>query len=264
MGARARGRSDGQLTLYDEATLLTRLSERQTQLVSDVLQQAAQVAYVSEENARLERDLAGSIDRLQEVHHRVRNHLQTVMGLLSAQEIGEKSVTARRALQRSVERLTSIAAIHDLLARDPSSGLLRLPELTQTLARHLLKQSNAEHRLRIVTDVSPLLLHPKRATAFVLVLTELISNAIEHGFTEEERGEVCVQVEQHGDEAVMEVRDSGRGLPPGFDLEEGDSLGLRLIARLAERDLNGSVLAYNDGGACFRIVFPIKVLEGEP
>ncbi len=261
MGARVNGRSEGQLTLYDEATLLTRLSERQTQLVSDVLQQAAQVTYVSEKNARLERDLAGSIDRLQEVHHRVRNHLQTVTGLLSAQEIGEKSVTARHALQRSVERLTSIAVIHDLLARDPSSGLLRLPELAQTLARHLLKQSNAEHRLRIVTNVSPLALNPKRATAFVLVLTELISNAIEHGFTEEERGEIRVKVEKQGRDAVMEVCDTGKGLPLNFNLEEGDSLGLRLIVRLVERDLDGTVQAYNEVGACFRIVFPIEILE---
>lgn len=261
MGARTHGRGDGQLSLYDEAALLTRLSERQTKLVSELLQQAAEATHVSEEKARLERDLAGSLDRLQEVHHRVRNHLQTVTGLLSAQEIGEKSLTARRALQKSVERLTSIAAIHDLLARDPSSGLLRLPELAQTLARHLLRQSNAGQRLRIVTDVSPLSLNAKRATAFVLVLTELVSNAIEHGFEQGERGEISVRVAQQGEAAVLEVRDSGRGLPPGFDIEAGNSLGLRLVARLAERDLNGLVETYNDGGACFRVVFPLEFPE---
>jgi two-component sensor histidine kinase len=238
MGARARGRRERQLSLYDEAHLLARLSESQTTLVSNVLSQAARSSRVSAENARLAHDLAGSFDRLQEVHHRIRNHLQTVTGLLSAQGIEEKSPTARRALQKGVGRLSSIAAIHDLLARDPTSGELRIPDLAQQLARHLLRHTNAEHRLRIRTDVSPLALETKEATSFVLILTELLSNAVEHAFAEDEPGEICVRLYQQGGDAVLEVRDDGRGLPADFSFERSNSLGLRLVWRLAERDLN--------------------------
>ncbi len=262
MGVGAQGRRERQLSLYDEAQLLTRLSERQTVLVFDVLSQAAETSRVSAENARLQRDLAGSFDRLQEVHHRVRNHLQTVTGLLSAQEIEEKSPTARRALQKSVVRLSSIAAIHDLLARDPASGELRTPELAQQLTRHLLRHSNVEHRVRIRTDVSPLTLGSKQVTAFVLILTELLSNAIEHAFSEGRTGEISLRVSQERAQAVLQVRDNGCGLPRDFAFEQADGLGLRLVWRLAERDLNGSIVAHNDNGACFRLTFPTQQREG--
>jgi two-component sensor histidine kinase len=258
----------GGLLWHDEATLLARLSEHQTRLVSDTLKRAARSDRIAREKQRLARDLEGSRDRLQEVHHRVRNHLQMVTGLLSAQEVSEQSPTARRALQRSVARLTSVAAIHDLLARDPGSGKLRLPELAEQLSRHLLTQAGAEHRLQVRLDVAALDLPPREATAFVLILTELLTNAVEHGFPADGSGQIQVRVAQHQGRAVLEVADTGRGLPEGFDLGRAESLGLRLVGRLAERDLGGAAEAWNgprrdkaqadsSAGACFRVEFPV-------
>ncbi len=178
-------------------------------------------------------------------------------GLLSAQEVAEQSPVARRALHRSVARLTSIAAVHDLLARDPASGDLRLPDFARQLTRHLLGHAGAEHRLRVHVDVCSIALPAKQGTALVLILTELLSNAIEHAFPQEGRGEIFLHAAQEGDKAVLEVRDTGRGLPPGFDMRRSDSLGLRLIARLAERDLGGSATAQGTDGACFRVTFPL-------
>jgi len=258
-----RSTAADQLSLFGEATLLARLAEQQSHLVSQMLQQAARSEEVSRENVRLAADLAGSHDRLQEIHHRIRNHLQTVTGLLSAQEMEETSSTARRALQQSIARLTSIAAIHDLLARDPASGELRLPELAAQLSRHLLHQVGAEGRLRVHLDISPISLAPREATAFVLILTELLSNALEHAFAANAKGEISLRVARHGDQGLLEVRDTGRGLPPDFDLQHAQTLGLRLVSRLAERDLRGSVTAGNAGGACFRVTFAATG-PGEP
>ena len=248
---------------WDEATLLARLAEQQTRLVSDTLARAAQSERVRRENRRLLQDLQGSLDRLQEVHHRVRNHLQMVTGLLSAEEMAEESPRARRALQKSVARLVSVAAIHDLLARDPASGEIRLPELTRRLAQHLLVQAGAEGRLRIRVAVAPFALGPREATAVVLIFAELIANAIEHGFGPQERGEVHVRAFREGDEAVLEVRDTGRGLPADFALETIGSLGLRLVARLAERDLRGAARAWSEGGERFRVAFPLRNMARE-
>ena len=61
-----------------------------------------------------------------------------------------------------------------------------------------------------------------------------------------------------GADAVLEMKDTGRGLPPGFDISLTESLGLKLVARLAERDLRGSIAAWNAEGACFRIRFPVE------
>jgi two-component sensor histidine kinase len=262
MKGRRRPPTEDQLTLYDEASLFSRLSEQQGRLVSGLLAQAARTSDLSQENVRLASDLAGSLDRLQEVHHRIRNHLQTVTGLLSAQQVAERSPGARRALRKSVARLTSIAAIHDLLARDPTSGDLRLPDLAQQLSRHLLSQAGAEQRLRIQARISPITLAAKQATAFVLILTELLCNAIEHAFPNEAKGDIIILLKRHDDKVLLEVRDTGCGLPPDFDLERTSSLGLHLVVRLAERDLGGCAAAHNAGGACFRVTFPIAATGG--
>lgn len=256
MGAGLQGQESGRISLHDEANLLARLSERQSQLVLDLLRQAADVSTVEAENQQLASDLADSFDRIQEVHHRIRNHLQTVTGLLSAHELTEESPTARRALQKSVGRLASIAAIHDLLTRDPASGLLELPELVPQLAQHLLRSMEAEERVSMVVEVSPLSLPPREATAFVLILTELISNALEHGFPANASGHIGIRVSCDGDGAVLEVRDSGCGLPADFDLRKANNLGLGLAFRLAERDLGGSFSARSEGGAVFTVTFP--------
>ena len=251
------GPSCGAPAWSDEASLLAHLAEQQTALVSDTLERAARSERLSRRNKRLARDLEGSLDRIQEVHHRVRNHLQALTGLLSAQEVAETSPGARQALQKSIGRLTSIAAIHDLLARDPRSGELRLPTLAERLARDLIAQAGAEGRLRTRVDVAPISLAPREATAVVLILTELLSNAVEHAFPGQAPGEIAVSLTAGGGKAALEVRDTGVGLPQGFDLAHGDSLGLRLVARLAQRDLRGQATARTDGGACFRILFPV-------
>src|SRR5574340_403141 len=258
------------LLWHDESALLARLAEQQTQLISETLARAARASEMAQEKERLASDLTraraaldGSLDRLQEVHHRVRNHLQTLTGLLSAEEVPDGSPAARRALQNSIARLTSVAAIHDLLAREPRSSQLRLPELAQRLTGHLLRQAGAEQRLVAHLSVAPLALAQREATAFVLILAELLANAIEHGFPGQETGEIRLSIACREGEVVLEVRDSGRGLPPGFDLAKAEGLGLGLVARLAERDLGGTARAWNDGGACFRITFPLTTPQGE-
>jgi len=262
---------------WNETTLLAELAEHQGRLVFDTLTRAEQSRVVEAENARLAAELAGSLDRIQEVHHRVRNHLQAVTGLLSVEEIGADSEAARRALRESIARLTSIAAIHDLLARDPRSGQVCLGEMVERLSQHLLAQAGALGRVSVQARVMEVDLGSKQLTAVVLILTELLSNAIEHGFPEGREGQVEVEVAQVGAGARLVVRDDGRGLPAGLEVGVADStfapqtadcnaaprLGLRLVARLAERDLKGRLsVAAREGqlgqGACFEIEFPLS------
>ena len=251
----------------NEATLLAELSEHQGRLVFDTLSRAEQSRAVEAENVRLAEELAGSLDRIQELHHRVRNHLQAVTGLLSVEEVSAESEGARRALRESIARLASVAAIHDLLARDPRSGQVCMGELVERLSQHLLVQAGAAGRVRVRTQVAEVSLDGKRLTAVVLILTELLSNAIEHAFPEGREGEVEVQMAQSGTRARLVVRDNGRGLPAGLEVgsAEGESsarLGLRLVARLAERDLGGR-LSVGEGdrlsaeGTCFEVEFPV-------
>jgi two-component sensor histidine kinase len=244
---------------WDETSLLAELAERQERLVSDLLSRAAQSLETAAENTRLAQDLAGSLDRLQEVHHRIRNHLQAVTGLLSAEEVAADSAGARRALRDSIARLTSVAAIHDLLARDPRSGKLCLRELVERLSQHLLAQVGATDRVEVRAQVAEVELDSKAMTALVLILTELLSNAIEHGFPQNAQGQVEVRLAQAGAAVRLTVKDNGPGLPPGFDVAHTDTLGLKLVDRLAKRDLGGRLSVRRDGGACFEVEFAISL-----
>ncbi len=218
---------------WNEATLLSELAEHQAELVLDTLTRAEHTRTVEQENHRLSRELELSLDRIQEVHHRVRNHLQTVTGLLSAEEATGVPEAAQRALRESVARVTSIAAIHDLLARDPRSGHVCLRELVARLCRHLLAQAGAAERVRVEVQVEEMSLRGKHLTAVVLMLTELLFNAVEHGFPGERTGRVQVLLEQADSNARLMVRDDGCGLPAGLEKRSQGRLGLRLVKRLA-------------------------------
>jgi two-component sensor histidine kinase len=257
MGVPLWGQASRQISLSDEVSILARVAERQSSLVSSLLEQATRAQDISAENQRLMSELAGSLDRIQEVHHRVRNHLQTVTGLLSAQELTERSPTARRALQRSVGRLVSIAAIHELLAREPASESLQLPELIGQLSQGLLRSLDPGGGVCLKAEIAPMSLSARKGTAFALILAELIANAIEHGFPAGAAGQIALRVAHERDVAVVEVRDSGIGLPSELDLGSMKGVGLSLVARLVERELKGRLSAETDGGAVFRITFPV-------
>jgi len=242
----------------DEANLLARLAEQQGRLVSELLARAARADRASQENDRLARQLEDSTTHLQEIHHRVRNHLQGLIGWLSAQELTEASPAARPALRKSIARLASIAAIHDLLAQEAGSDQFHLPEIARRLAQQLLCQAGADERLQVETQVAAIKLSERQATSFVLILTELLSNAIEHGFAGGGKGKIAVRAGCDRGHAFLEVHDSGAGLPAGFDPTQGHSLGLQLVERLAASDLGGSVRAWNAEGACFRVAFPLS------
>ncbi|MFB3880008.1 MAG: sensor histidine kinase [Armatimonadota bacterium] len=261
MGAPSWGQEGGRATFLDEASLLARIAERQSSLAASLFEQAAEAERASAEKRELAGELAGSLDRIQELHHRVRNQLQTVTGLLSAQELTEHSPTARRALRSSVGRLTSFAAIHDLLAQKPASESLPFASLASRLSHQLLHSLAADGRVSLRTELEEVSLNSRRGTALALVAAELVANAIEHGFPEGASGEIVLSLASSGGAVTLEVRDNGVGLPDGFDPGGVGGLGLRVVSRLVQRDLAGSLSAENAGGTVFRVRFPLQGQE---
>ncbi len=197
------------------------------------------------ENLRL-REEARRADALaalvQEMHHRIKNNLQTVADLLSLEMSASPSPVARKSLRDSVGRIKSIAAVHELLSLEQ----LRLTDIT-TLARQVcdisLKHFVRPDR-RIAAEISgpPIFLPSKQATALALIINELVSNALEHAFP---IGyfpcHLQIELSQEGPQVTLTIADSGRGLPPNFDLATAKGLGLRIARTLAEKDLAGSL-----------------------
>jgi two-component sensor histidine kinase len=216
------------------------------------------------EERRKERELKVRLAMIREVHHRVKNNLQTVAALLRMQMRRTSSEEAKRILSDSVTRIFSMAVVHEFLSREEGQAI-NIREVAQRIIQET-KQGvvSPEKRIRIVLDSENSLYLPARqATACALVINELLQNAVEHGYEQRTAGSVSVQLRDEGDGVCICVADDGAGLPPGFEMGQSASLGLQIVQTLVQDDLRGSFDMESVGGVRATVRFSKQVLEGE-
>ncbi len=190
-----------------------------------------------------------------EMHHRIKNNLQTVADLLSLEMARSNGRSSSESLRDSVARIKSIAAAHELLSLDQISAT-DITALAQRIADSAhAAQVRPDQTIRVQVEGPSILLPSKSATAFALVINELVSNALEHGLATRQSGQINILLDQIGDEVSLQVKDDGVGLAPGFDLVHDAGLGLRIVRTLVEKDLHGSIELLNAAGTCAEIIF---------
>jgi two-component sensor histidine kinase/putative methionine-R-sulfoxide reductase with GAF domain len=178
----------------------------------------------------------------QEIHHRVKNNLQTVASLLRLQARGDV-VDARRALDDSVNRILAIAAVHEVLTERRDENV-DLGELLERL-RAMLVQGLAADK-EVASSLESVPLAGGRATALALVFSELLQNALEHG-----GGSVRIELVQRNGDVVLAIADDGGGIdgaPQGT--------GLSIVEALVRDELGGTLSLADDGGLRAEVVFP--------
>jgi two-component sensor histidine kinase len=177
---------------------------------------------------------------IREIHHRVKNNLQTVAALLRLQARRMTEPAARAALEESVRRVASIAVVHDTLAGSREDVVVVDDVLDQVLPMlGDLTSIGPAARTRRVGQVGEL--PAAAATPLVMAVTELLQNAAEHAFRGCEPGTIELIAERDGDDLVVRVRDDGQGLPEGFDPDESEGLGLQIVRTLVTSELGGSL-----------------------
>jgi two-component sensor histidine kinase len=189
---------------------------------------------------RRERQLMGKDATIREIHHRVKNNLQTVAALLRLQARRLAVPEARAALEESVRRVSSIAVVHETLSGTLDEAV-SFDDVADRIAAMVGEVTAVPAAVSIRRTGTFGVLPAEVATPLAMVLTELLQNAAEHGFAGLDRpGEVVIAVERTGDaELAMSVRDDGRGLPPDFRLDGSDRLGLQIVRTLVESELGG-------------------------
>lgn len=184
---------------------------------------------------------------MQEMHHRIKNNLQTVADLLTLEMSRNPRPEVQESLRDSITRIKSIAASHEMLSVE-SVGLTDITELSrrviETTRRSMLR---ADQKIVVQVKGSDIYLGSKQATAFSLVLNELVSNAIEHGFRDRTEGMIEVELDWDGSDIWVRVQDNGAGLPEGFDLKTSRGLGLQIARTLVEKDLHGKLSLTSNG-----------------
>jgi len=207
--------------------------------------------WVAREIAKRER-AEGKADTLnammQEMHHRIKNNLQTVADLLTLEMSRNPRPEVQESLRDSITRIKSIAASHEMLSVEQvgATDITELARLVSETARRSMVRP--DQRIHIDVEGPSIFLTSKQATAFALVLNELVSNAIEHGFRDCAEGQIEVVLDGDAEDVWMRVQDNGAGLPSGFDLTASRGLGLQIARTLVEKDLRGKIGITFDAG----------------
>ncbi len=179
---------------------------------------------------------------IREIHHRVKNNLQTISSLLRLQARRLSNPEAKAAVSESVRRIRTIALVHESLSREPGEDIafIEIVRPLLRLAEEGLQSPDRPIRFKVIGDGGRI---PARtATPLSVVLTELLQNAVDHGFPEGSRGgDVVVSLAHTRGRLHLEVVDNGRGVDPGFDLDSTTGLGLSIVRTLVTTELNGTI-----------------------
>jgi two-component sensor histidine kinase len=212
-----------------------------------------------------ERELITKDATIREIHHRVKNNLQTVAALLRLQARRLTAPEARAALEEAVRRVGSIAIVHETLSHAPEE-IVDFDDVASRVAMMAGEVSTAETRVIPSLHGKFGRLPAATATPLALVLTELMQNALQHGLSrpavETEIGTLLVTASRHDNRLAVSVADNGVGLPPGFDLDQATSLGLQIVRTLVVGELGGSleIGSRHGGGTIVSVELPIEAV----
>ena len=193
---------------------------------------------------RRDRLLLSKDATIREIHHRVKNNLQTISSLLRLTGRRLESPEAKAAIEESVRRVRSIALVHEILSREAGEDVPFI-EIVRPVCRMVEEAFHTPDRpvrCRVEGDAGNL--PAQVATPLAVVLNELLQNAFDHAYPESKEfdaGEVVLSLRRERGELAVQVVDDGAGLPDGFDLETSVGLGLSIVRTLVTSELAGTI-----------------------
>lgn len=196
---------------------------------------------------------------LREIHHRVKNNMAVIAGLLDMQ-LGQVSAPeVRRLLQDSRGRIGAMSIIHETLYRSENLAAVPLENYLNRLTAQLFSlYAPPMGAVTVRIDAPGIHLPAQQAVHVGLAATELVTNALKYAFPDGRKGTLSIQgTHRPGGWIDLRVRDDGVGFPPGFDPETATSLGMRLVSLLVNRQLHGRWHWVEDGGISFHLSWPV-------
>jgi two-component sensor histidine kinase len=159
-------------------------------------------------------------------------------------------------LQESINRILSVAVVHEFLSKDETSAI-NIHEVCNRILGEVTRGTlDPAKRISLKLEGKKMFMLPaQQATSCALIINELLQNSVEHAYADRPEGTITVRLEETEDSMLIEIRDDGRGLPEGFDLNRG-GLGLQIVRTLVQEDLKGDLNIENDGGVRTLISFP--------
>ncbi len=241
------------------------LRQARDELEARVQQRTADLAAANEalraeitQRKQAQEQLAASLREkevlLKEIHHRVKNNLQVIYSLLGLQSGYVQDPAALQMFQESRHRVQSMALIHQMLYQTPDLAQLNFAEYVRELAGHLVRSYSGD-AIALQIDIEPVCFGIDTAIPIGLILNELLTNSLKYAFPGGRAGQVSVALRRDGEQYLFRFADDGIGLPAGLEIDQADSLGLRLVTALVGQ-LQGMLEIAGGPGTVFTITFP--------
>lgn len=206
----------------------------------------------------IEQSLREKNTLLAEVHHRVKNNLAVISGLLEMQAFNAENEQIADELKESQSRIQSIATVHETLYQSESFSDIALDACIEDLVSYISDTFAHEgSQINFDKNIEPISLTVKQAVPCGLLLNELLTNAYKHAFKGLEKGTIIIKLSQKNKKIHLEIGDDGVGLPHDFNIKKSSSLGMTLINTLV-RQLGGSLTIETEPDTCFRITFEVE------
>jgi len=190
-----------------------------------------------------------------EVHHRTKNNMQVIMGLLESQSFKIDDPKYKKMFETHIDRLKAMSLMHKNLYSDQSFEQVDIKKYLEEIMQSLQKYT--EHQLSYTID--EIMIDMKTAMNVGLIVNEAVTNSIEHAF-DEQIGEINITLRHIGNRCALTIKDNGKGYDTTISYR---SLGVTLIKDLSSTLLNGSILLNGDRGVLIRIYFDLKEYEDE-
>ncbi|HKK44160.1 MAG TPA: PAS domain S-box protein [Balneolaceae bacterium] len=212
------------------------------------------------EQKEYERKLQESVKEkqvlLEEIHHRVKNNLAIVSGLLQMQVLSVDDVRLTNFLQVSQLRIQSMAIVHEMLYQSKNLSEIQMDRYVERLVEQIADTLNPQHQdIEVHIESDKFVLNINQAIPCALIINELVTNSFEFAFEDRSMGTIEVLVSQKDDVIEVEERDDGRGLPDNFDEMRKTSLGMSLIENLTKQLGTKININTGDWGTSFKFCF---------
>ena len=240
------------------AVLEQRVEERTEALASTNVALEEEIAQRTETEDQLRAALNEKTLLLREVHHRVKNNLQIIISLTNLQLRQVEDPHTKQIMAETQNRVRAMALVHEKLYRSENLSDIDLMEYIRYLSTQLFGYYGVDTR-KVALEVSPgkVLVPISTAIPLGLIINELVSNSLKHAFPGGRHGALSVSASRERDTVTMDIRDTGIGMPEGFDWRSPGSLGLRLVLSLVNQ-LDGTIDLERGPGTAFHLALKVK------
>jgi len=244
---------------YEEGV---RYGEEEMDILKFVSDQVAMTIRRKRAEAKVKTQLQEKDVLLKEVHHRVKNNMQVISSLLNLQSHRVQDPAVLEMFRESQRRIRSMALIHERLYQSSDLSSIEFSQYLRNLAIHLFHSYQADsRRIQLTIDAEPVFLNINTAIPCGLIVNELVSNALKHGFPDGRKGKLEIGLHSVAQDGyILRVGDNGVGIPEALDIHKTETLGMQIINTLVEQ-IDGRLELDRRGGTSFQLGFneiPLK------